>query len=400
MSRSKVLALLLVVGLLAVSIPLTIALADSHGDTVTIRDSDDTNYGDMLSDKAMVMIMNPPALPANMVYEGWLVSDDGSRKQTAGVMTVGEDGNITHTFMTMSTTTANGETVTGPSGENLFASFDKFVVTVEPVPDDDPEPSGVIAYSDNIPAGGLSHIRHLLYSWGGNPPYMSGFHEGTPKGIAVGLREQTAIALAQARLSMSAATLADAHSYAEQVINVIEGMNGANYGDLDGDGEIENPGDGFGVLSYANDAAVHSGLSQAGAAEDMRIAMYGDAVAASANNVMDWATNARDVTMRALGTNDLLIAATLYMPTVESLLDKSLNGGDGEGGAMQAYSAAQDMGTYEPMAVAPMPPDVEPPDTGDPNVPMMAMVVLVVGALLTVAGIYIYRRSRQSAYEE
>ena len=402
MSRSKVLGLLLVVGLLAVSIPLAIALAASPAGTVTIGDSDDTNHSGMLSDKAMVMIMEPPALPEDMVYEGWLVSDDGSTKQSTGIMTVGDDGNITQTFMSMYTETDDPEGMTGPTGENLFAMFDKFLVTIEPVPDDDPGPSDMIAYSDNIPAEALPHIRHLLYSLEGNPAYMSGFHEGTPKGIAVGLREQTAIALAQARLSMNATTLADAHSYAEQVVNVIEGMTGANYGDLDGDGATENPGDGFGVLGYATDAALHSGLSQAGVADDMRIAMYGDEVAASANNVMDWATNARDVTMRALGSSDLLIAATLYMPTVESLLDKSLNGadGDGQGGAMQAYGAAQDMGTYEPVAAEVPMVGPKPPSVGDPNVPTMALVVLVVGALLAVSGIYIYRRSRQSALEK
>lgn len=38
--------------------------------------------------------------------------------------------------------------------------------------------------------------------------------------------------------------------HAEHLVNLIEGNNGDHYGDLDGDGSVEDPGDGTGLLNY------------------------------------------------------------------------------------------------------------------------------------------------------
>ena len=151
--------------------------------------------------------------------------------------------------------TVDGET----TGENLFANFDKFVVTIEPVPDLDPLPSAVVALIHQIPKGGLAHIRHLSYSWTGNPAYKGGFHAGTPKGIVVGLREQTWAALVHARLSINSSDLAGVRQHACHVVNIVEGTGdgkGANF-----DASCGNPGDGFGVLSYATDTTKHAGFA-------------------------------------------------------------------------------------------------------------------------------------------
>ncbi len=44
--------------------------------------------------------------------------------------------------------------------------------------------------------------------------------------------------------------LATARRHAEHVINLIEGRTGADYGDADGNGYVEDPGDGTGALNY------------------------------------------------------------------------------------------------------------------------------------------------------
>ena len=71
MSRSKLLGILLVVGSMSLLIPLAIALAqgDAEG-TVTIRDSDGTNFSDLLSVMAIIKL-TLPALPADQVGAGW-----------------------------------------------------------------------------------------------------------------------------------------------------------------------------------------------------------------------------------------------------------------------------------------------------------------------------------------
>ena len=296
-----------------------------------------------------------------------------------------------------------------PTGENLFADFNTFVVSIEPVPDLDPLPSADKPLIHTIPAGGILHIRHLTYSWQGNPPYAVGFHAGTPKGIAVGLREQAWAAWLHADLSLNSTTLADAKAHAEHVVNIIEGSTGTNFGDLDGDGSTQNPGDGFGVLNYAADTVAHAGLSASAAADDPVIVRHAQEAVDSANNVWAWTKDARDGALDAQSAPDLL-TFQLIMQNVQTILNRAFWGFDadadgtagripGEGGAVQAYWAAQDMGQYllTPPAAPPADedPPVEPPVTGDTNVPNMALAALVIGAFLLLSGAYIWRRSRK-----
>ena len=289
----------------------------------------------------------------------------------------------------------------GPSGENIFENFDKFVITIEPLIDDDPNLSGVFAATDDIPAGGFVHIGHLLVSWKGNPVYTSGFYSGKniPKGIAVGLWGNTSIALTHAGLSLRSDDLAGRQRHAEHVVNALEGSTGTNYGDLDGNGLVEFFDDGFGVLNYAADTAKHARLADGAAPGDAEIAARSAEVVASANQVAEWATQARNLALRATETTSL-DAATIAMEGAEDLLNKAYNGFDadkdgtigrttGEGGAKQAYWAAQDMGAF-----LLVPTDVGDPSVGDVNVPKIAMISLVAGAFLLVAGAFILRRSR------
>ena len=376
MTRYKVLPFLLVVGAVSLLISLTIALAQGGGGTVSIMDSDDTK----LSDQAVIKLTSLPPLGADKAYEGWFISDDGSRKESTGVLAPDANGNVSMTFWL-----AKGD---DPTGENLFASFDKFVLTIEPVPDPEPGPSADVALIHAIPAGGIAHIRHLLYSWQGNPEYANGFHKGTPKGISVGLREQTAAALFHAQLALKSTTLAAVHEHAEHVVNIIEGSDGPNFGDLDGDGTAQNPGDGFGVLGYAPDAQ-HATFAASAASDDAVIVANSRQVVASADEVASWAGLARDRAMDALGNNDIE-AAKLFLTSAEARLSSSLDSAKG------SYTAAQAMGMYT--LAAPPPPVIAPPVTvGDPAVPNVALGVLVAGAALLVGGAFIYRRSRSRA---
>ena len=417
MSRSKVLAIVLMVGALSLLISVAISLAYT-GDTVTIRDSDDTNYSDKLSDRASIKLNLPP-LASDKVYEGWFVSDDGI-PQSAGVFTQDSDGNVDQTFWLtadVESTVVTGQDETGdditgvvtskePTGENLFARFDKFVISIEPVPDNDPLPSADKPYIHQIPAAGILHIRHLTYSLGSNPPYAAqNFHAGTPKGLAVGLREQTWVAWVHANLSVNSTTIAAVQTHACHAVNIIEGTGdgkGANF-----DGACGNPGDGFGVLSYADGTALHAALAASAASDDPVIVKHHKEVVDSAGNVKAWATLARDQALFAKSATDIE-AAKLFASNARSRLAQTLDGADadgdgaveritGEGGAKQAYWAAQDMGQYVfDIAAAPVE-VVTPPKTGDPILPNIAWVALALGAFLLLAGAFVFRRSRARA---
>ena len=284
-----------------------------------------------------------------------------------------------------------------PTAENLFASFDKFVVTVEPVVDPDPLPAMEKAFFHQIPKGGIIHIRHLAYSWQGNPAYTSGPHAGEPKGISVGLREQAWVALVHIRLAMDQTTLAAIQRHAEHVVNAIEGtgdLGGPNYGDLNKDGNVEDFGDGFGVLNYAADAAKHARFAAGATQGDTVIEMHSKAVVAASDSVAVWADLTRKLALEALGS-DSLTAATLLVKNAEAIMEKAWDS------AKQAYWSSQNMGTYTLAPVIPPPaepkPEPKPPDTGDPIVPNLALMALLAGVLLLVSGGYIWLRLRSQA---
>ena len=386
MSWYKVFPVLLAAGILSLLIPLTLALADSDSGTVTIMDSDESGSSGNMSDKATINIMNVSSLPEGQAYEGWFVSDSGERKESTGILSVDADGMISHTFMLMS----DDE----PTGENLFADFNTFAVTIEPVPDEDPGPSEEIALVYTFPAGTIAQIRNLVFSAEGNPEYMSGFHEGAPKGTAVGLREQTMVALQHANLAAEASNLAGVQGHAEHVVNIIEGMEGDNAGDLNGDGETQNPGDGFGVLSYAADAGTQASMAAAGAARGDMITMYAGEVMESASQTSMLAGQARDLALQALEIEDF-DAARIMLGNSAAMLEWALNGSGGNGGAMQTYLAAQAMGTYN----IEMPPALPKPGDafGTISYSSIALMGLVVGVFLLAGGLFAFRLSRSRA---
>ena len=52
------------------------------------------------------------------------------------------------------------------------------------------------------------------------------------------------------REAVNRGNLPTSRRHAEHLVNLIEGKDGGNYGDVDGDGSLEDPGDGTGMLTY------------------------------------------------------------------------------------------------------------------------------------------------------
>ena len=368
MSRHKVLAIIAVVGLIAMLIPLTIALAQGDSGTVTIRDSDPDDVSDKLSDQATIKFADIPVLDPSKVYEGWLV--DAAGPVSTGILVPNADGDIDQTFK------LGGDR----EGENLFENFHTFVISIEPVDDPDPAPSADKPYLHTIPNGGLAHIRHLLVSWAGNPEYSKGFYadKALPKGILVGLREQTLTAWTHADLSFTSKTLGAVQTHACHVVNIIQGTEGADY-----DATCGDPGDGFGVLNYADDGALHAGLAATGApGEDLLVKHHAEVVS-SANEAKGLAEDALVLALQAKNATDVF-SGQISISGARTLLTIAL------GDAKDAYVAAQNMGTY---TVSPAPTE---PDVGDPYLPKFALGVLVAGAFLLLGGAYLYRRGRRA----
>ena len=364
MVRTRALRFLLILGLVALLIPVSLAQAQTGTGTAKISDAvvevslEDIAQADLSTLAASTVLhgaelnvnMTGVAAPAaNTALEGWLVADDGGRKQSAGILNVDEDGNVSHTFKI---TDESGD----PTGENLFGAFNKFVVTVEPVPDSDPEPSATIAYLTEIPVAAMRHIRHLTYAAG----------EG--EGYAVALRSQLKAAVGSARQAYQAASNGDldgAKDYANCAIGTINGS--------------EECGDGMGVLARAASVVEHAGYAQNEAPENATIKASGDAAKDAAQAANESASRAARNAGLAVGADSSQVAA-IHLNNVQNDLSAAL------GQAEIAYTSAQGMGAY---SIAPL------PTTGDPLLPQIARYGLIGGLALLILGSVMMLASRR-----
>jgi len=267
----------------------------------------------------------------------------------------------------------------------------------------------------------MTHIRHLLTN---GPP-------GESKGILTNLKEQLDAAILHANLAKSeadAGNVAGLRQHIEHVINIIEGADGPNFGDLDGNGSTQNSGDGVGVLTHAANRK-HGSFAAAAAPDYPVVVSEAEHVDAAGANVESRAISARDIALGSVLNADLVLAKIFLGPgyrTVISELETARNGfldGDGitiEDGAEQAYLHGQEMATYtlvagpppvvevevevvvevvevvEVEAPAPIRPGVGLPSVGDPTVRLLAPIALVASLLLLGFGGALLVRGRRS----
>jgi len=415
---------LLLVGLVQIR-DVSVSAAAAGTGTAVISD------GQALSDSITYTMVGVTVPASGVAYEGWLVSNDDSTNLSTGVITVGSDGSISHTY-------------TSPTGANLIELYHAVIITEEPVPDTDAGSSGVVLFSHQIPANGLTHIRHLLVD--ATEP------EANTSGAITNLKSQLDVGIARANLAKDSTTLADVKNYLEHVVNVVEGSGGTNFGDLDGDGVTENPGDGYGTSPHAKNVQSHATLAASAAASDTVIVASAGLVETAGKNTETWSNAARDAAIKGLAATTVDAAKVFVGPgadTVISNLDAARNGFDadadgtvelitGEAGAKQAYVEGQKTATYT-LAIGPLPtaavvaaatpvpapaatpvpaPAATPvpapvpapetvyvnlgglPNVGDSSVTWLAQLALILGLTLVLAGgtlLYAGRRSRLKA---
>jgi plastocyanin len=285
--------------------------------------------------------------PASATATVWLATTSAGASQRLGTLTPDGRGNAVLTY-------------TDGQQRNLIALYDRMVVSAEA--GTGAQPAGAELLRGEVNAAAMVHIRHLL----------AGI-EVTPKRtpLATGLLEQTALAAEHARLARAAVQnndLAAARLHLEHVVNIIEGERGPNFGDLNKDERRDNPGDGFGVLTYAELAIQHAQLAIDAAPRDETVKLHGGHVITSVRNAAGWAREARDQALPLFRVTDL---AALRQPvdTIAALLSQTLEGRDvnrdgridpvpGEGAARTAYNHAQLMASITltaAAAVAPAP---------------------------------------------
>ncbi len=304
-----------------------VAMAQGRGTAVVLDDQ-------ALSDALTYTMTGMMPLDEGEVYVGWLVSDDGALKLATGPMTVEANGTISHTF---------DHNSRGYAGLNLIHSFSKVVITVEEVGARFDAPLGPPLFSHEIPLGAMEHIRHLLTNW----------PSGTNRGIVTNLKEQLGEALLHARLASSSESIEEVRQQTEQLINVIDGPSRENYGDLDGNGTVEDPGDGIGVLTHVDDLK-HGRFAAAEAPDDVVVNEHATMVADRGALVQETTLRALGRALEVLAAPDIAAARKLLGPGGDSVIDSLETALMAF--AAQAYVEAQLMAAYTLEAIAGAPP--------------------------------------------
>src|SRR5262249_13197729 len=155
-------------------------------------------------------------------------------------------------------------------------------------------------------------------------------------GLTVGLVEQTRLLDTAAQdllAAQQAGDLTKMKRTAEGIVNLIAGPTGQGAGDLDGDGTITNPGDGFGLLLNGNNSGYiegtldHAKLAAGQPDASANIQLHAAHVQIAAQNLNEWAVQLRDIAAR-IGTSKDTTAAGDDVRQAVALADRMLNGKD------------------------------------------------------------------------
>ncbi|MEZ4868331.1 MAG: protein kinase [Caldilineaceae bacterium] len=177
-----------------------------------------------------------PQLPPDHHYELWLAGA-GMEPLSLG-------------SLTLSATVA----LSGTTDQNLLLAYNRALVALMPNGATAPPVAGQIVLSGAHSMALQQHLTQVLFT-----------SEAYATGLLAGAHDQMQIAVAHSGFLQDAldSDLAEARRHAEHIINILEGKNGKHFGDLDGDGMPQNPGNGFGVRAYLE--AAHAQMIEASA---------------------------------------------------------------------------------------------------------------------------------------
>ena len=271
-------------------------------------------------------------VPADQQYDLWLTSDGKPTFRIARI-----DG--AQPILNMK----------GNTTQNLLTLCDGAMVTV--ATDGTPNAVDPVLLHGQIPGDALRHIRRVADRT-----------EGTPdqQGYLIGAQQQAALALDHAHLIRQVVANGDmieVRRHTEHVINILYGRNGELFGDLDGDGVPQNPGDGYGLLSYLASVQKSTGLAASSHDATAEIKLHAEHVQITAYNAYGWASEGINRALRILAADSSQEAA----PTADALvalMDGAYRGMDangdsiivptpGEGGLLTAYEHALNMASIE-----------------------------------------------------
>lgn len=308
----------------------------------------------VLSDKALrndrvyIAIDGLPPPKPGQIYAAWLIGQ--TNNLPLGALQASDGDTLAVTYIS-------------PDKTNLLG-YERVYITSVPEAAAPTDLANVIM-TGTLPAQALVHIRHLLLNV-----------EDTPKqiGFALGLRQEANEVSRRADMlgqALEAGDLADVRRRAEQLINAIEGAQGQHYGDGDGNGQVSNPGDGFGLLEngqqigYLKGVTEHAALAAAAPGASEASKSYAAAIKTTGEVVRELVTEVRDHALNILEAPSA-DQAEADVAAIRRLARRALLGADEgkavepdpeDGGVLRIYSVAQFMSE---MPIAPGSVDLPP----------------------------------------
>lgn len=292
------------------------------------------NAGTLSQASISAVLMAPPE---GTQYEAWLAGDNGA--QSLGVLTLDESGAAQLVF-------------DEPQNQNLLTLFNRFEITLENNPDEDPaSSSGTVIYSSALPPESFGYIYPLLVSSDVTPNQVSLIHGMY---VQTDLINQSAAAMLGAFESGDEAGM---RSNAEAVINLIVGNQGGDfYGDWDGNGESLDPGDGFGLLTngeqlgYVHGVGAYAEYILNASDANAEIKAYADGVNVCAQNLDAWAVQLRTLSETILQSpydenidptiREAAALASQMISGIDADGNQSTDASLGECGVLTAYAYA------------------------------------------------------------
>jgi len=261
-------------------------------------------------------------------YEVWLVGNDGETIRDIGAIAFGASGVGRLDF-------------NDPAQDNLLRNFDRLQITEEQDGVVISAPTGEVLYSSIFPAQALEHVRNVVVAYDETPDqgpllqnlwYYSGDYIN--KSINGDDLDRSSLGIVQA---FEAGNEASLRKRMEEVINQIVGDLNDQYADYDGDGQTDDPGDGYGSLSngeerlgYLQEAAAHTKLAADAPDSTPNIRTYSENVQVCIQNMDGW-TN--EILELALQLNEMPLDRDLEPVITElSMLGNNLvHGNDANG---------------------------------------------------------------------
>ena len=263
-------------------------------------------------DRATLIAQAMPAPPAGSQYDVWLVN--GTDRLSLGILAVDGEGRGTLIFDNI-------------QKQNLLSSYSGVEIMVNPDGDSDANGFERVAYAYTLPEAGLAYLRGLMVSFPTTPEQV---------GLIQGLAENARLidqAAKEMLTNYESGDEAGTKKNAESILNILVGDQIQDDKDWNGDGQITDPGDGYGYLvngdhlGYIQAVYSHADYAVNAPGTSRNIIVNGENVKVCTQNLAGWTPELRDHLLTILNAATLA-DMDLAVKRSALLADQILNGVD------------------------------------------------------------------------